>query len=313
MLAVQQSPPPPPPASGSSLPCVSYTETLLSRGYTDIHVVNNSPNSIVLKATLSSSEAVHCIKLVSPSSSAFNIIDTQQEALFLQRACSNDFARYIDSFTDQCYLYLITEYMQHGDFLMYVNKFYPYPKHIPDFELKYIGYKIAVALYNLHVCHNRAHGDLSLENIGIASDGRVCLLDVGGSLSLTPSGTYRARLRYQFKASYVSPERVSHDKGATWFAVADDLHAFGVCLLMAVCGFDIFRRTDPSNDRWYRVFWDGSWRTSMHPEAVTLRSWMSEDLQMLIDGLIKPQSKRWGWTQVRECKWFAKYQSPSSK
>jgi serine/threonine protein kinase len=135
--------------------------------------------------------------------------------------------KYIDSFEDYSYYYLITEYIKGDDLhTHYCNN------SLNLSNIKYIFYETARAIKYLHN-NNITHGDIKLENIMISDNFKtIKLIDFGLSKKYTNKTYTNGGTKYYLSPEYFSRSKIDLSKcdiwayGVTLYIIFFDNHPF---------------------------------------------------------------------------------------
>ena len=180
-------------------------------------------------------------------------------------------------------------------------------------------------LQAVQYCHSRgvALFDLSLENVCVNGEGRVRVIDLGlAQLHPAYLTDVRGRSRSSAeelgrfllpssdpssplsgKVQYLSPEAYAH---SAFDAFAQDRYACGIVLYTLLIGRPPYFLPVRS-DFWYGLISSGEWRgEAMQRSNVgrALFGQLSEAAVEVLDGLLKPEEKRWTWERINRCQFM---------
>jgi serine/threonine protein kinase len=145
-------------------------------------------------------------------------------------------AKVFGAMQDENFFYILSEYCVHGELFSLLQR----QNHIDDESvLREVMREILMALHELHEA-GIAHRDVSLENVLVAADGTLRLIDFGQAVLVHPPGETAAEapvpqseLGPPGKRNYRAPEVAL---GAPYLATKVDVFAVGVMLYTLVTG-----------------------------------------------------------------------------
>lgn len=193
---------------------------------------------------------------------------------------------------------LVTEYMENGDLLEFIENAGPLPESIA----RTFFHQIVNALEYLH-SKNIVHRDIKPDNFMLDENYNLRLIDFGFAASthpkdvfITPAGTI----------SYLSPEIVQNKP---YSGKAADIFAAGVILFMMLMGHCPFVKADP-NDRYYYPLYqdnlDEFW--SIHEEIsqkMHEKGSLTAESRNLLSSMLNPKpDNRLSLEEVKNHQWY---------
>lgn len=102
----------------------------------------------------------------------------KQEVIFLKRLDSPNIVKYYETYEDDNYVYIVTEYCSGGELFDLISKKLETSKKFKEKEAAEIMQKLFKAIAH---CHSQgiAHRDIKPENIMLGKDGELKLIDFG--------------------------------------------------------------------------------------------------------------------------------------
>jgi serine/threonine protein kinase len=145
--------------------------------------------------------------------------------LDIMKFCNHkNIVKYIDSFEDSDYIYLVQEYMDGGDLLNYIS----HKSLLNENEIRNIFKQVANGLKYLHY-YGIVHRDLKPQNILIKNNEEVKIIDFGLSKVL---GNYETTNDCLGTIYFTSPEVLKQDK----YNNKVDVWSLGIILFFLVYG-----------------------------------------------------------------------------
>ena len=281
---------------------VEHFPALYRRGYRNLRNLLHCRFGYVKTAVSPCTGVSVCVKITLLSAwSAEAEEDVRLEAAILRNLHHPAIIEYIDSFEDGTYHYLVTEHACRGDLLQQAV--------LSEEVARTYFAQLVNAIDYLHNTKNIAHVDVSMENVCLARDGSLRLIDFGVARVVPASGVCDACNVIPGKFRYSSEEVIM---GRPWDPRANDLYALGVLLFTMMTGRQVIECANPSVDPWYAYVSSGRWLQVRGARSCRFYEHLSSECKQLIDGLIKPESHRWTLQQVKDCKWLQLQASGSS-
>ena len=254
-----------------------------NQSYEILEVLGENMGS-TLKVRHKESNNIYVMKKIFIKNIGENKIKTIQNEAEILSTINNEFiVKYIDSFKDKNYLYIIMEYCENSDLRNFINKHKQRNQLIDQNVILFMLLDICTGLKEIHN-KNIIHRDLKPDNLFISKDFKIKIGDFGVSKKLNVNNNY-AKTKKGTK-EYSAPEMIKENSK---YSKKVDIWSLG-CIIYELCTLKMCFDEDDSESlegllRLYKKIEKGE------HEEINLQFYKPE-LQKLIDSLLKVDYKK---------------------